>query len=426
MLEEHDEQLLLDRRRRVVKRQQVREGVRVVLRAAQHAVAIQVRDHENRLRHQVVDLTDELVPLPQLGSGEVLRVAAPARPHHLLTLRLPVLLREAHHVRCLDHIESTGRVAVRIENAQPLQDRHPVSRPGRVLRQRQPHRQKAPRRPYPVVAFLHVTGLAGGSRGVRRQGLVLLQQKPHPVLRARVHLPLRVIEAHVARLARLRLARLFHREDVPRVTRVARRQAEACTPLLEGGDLCLGLQPDLVAAAAPLHPLDQRHRCPMRRGHRVHRRPRHRVFPRLELLHRLLVAHRTCLRRRYPHLRHVLRRAVVTTVTDRTAHAHLAVSAQLPVPHDPGRHLSVTIHAFLSQRRRRNARHDQRNEKDHLSHRSLLPRSFFRRIGEARPTGSLSPRERRVRHRAAGSGHVALHASSNGGACDAIQRTLAR
>ena len=75
-----------------------------------------------------------------------------------------------------------------------------------------------------------------------------------------IHLPLRMIETHVAGLASLRLPGFLEREGVPRVAGIAGRVAEHRALLLQRGDLRLVFQPDLVAAAATLHAGAERHR----------------------------------------------------------------------------------------------------------------------------------------------------------------------
>ena len=64
VLEMHFEQPVLDRRRRIMERQQVREGVSVGIRFLQYSVLVQPGDHPDRLGHQVVgthvgQVTDE-------------------------------------------------------------------------------------------------------------------------------------------------------------------------------------------------------------------------------------------------------------------------------------------------------------------------------------------------------------------------------
>ena len=93
----------------------------------------------------------------------------------------------------------------------------------------------------------HVARLAAGRCDTVRQGAVLLEQIAHAVLGGAPHLPLRVVEAHVAGLTGLGLARLEHREGMARVAGVARGEAVARARILQARDLGRVLQADLVS-----------------------------------------------------------------------------------------------------------------------------------------------------------------------------------
>ncbi len=141
-----------------------------------------------------------------------------------------------------------------------------------------------------MVPLDHVAGLAGGGGGRLRQNAALLEQRADAVLGGGVHLPLRVVEAHVAGLAGLGLTGFLQRESVTGVAGVARGQAEAPTLGLELADLRFALGPELVAAAAALHALHHGHRLGVGAGHGLHRRPGQVVLALLELGDLLLVA----------------------------------------------------------------------------------------------------------------------------------------
>ena len=72
-----------------------------------------------------------------------------------------------------------------------------------------------------------------GAADVLGEDLVLLEQLAHAVLGGGVHLPLGMVEPHVAGLAGLRLPRLLDREGVPGVAGVARGHPEPGPVLLQ-------------------------------------------------------------------------------------------------------------------------------------------------------------------------------------------------
>ena len=82
-----------------------------------------------------------------------------------------------------------------------------------------------------------------------------------------------MVEAHVAGLAGLRLPRLFDREGMAGMAGIAGGHAESGAALSQILDLRLGLQSDLVASAAALHPFHQSHRLPVGGRHGLHGRP---------------------------------------------------------------------------------------------------------------------------------------------------------
>ncbi len=194
----------------------------------------------------MIDLANDAVALLQLRTREVLGVAVAANGDHLVSLDVEGIGAEAGHIGGLDDVEPRGRVPFGIEHAERLQDRHTVRPPGVALARirREPVRangKKAPGGADFVVSIRHMAGLARRRRRGRGENAVLLQQVPHAVLGGRVHLPLRMVEAHVAGRARLWLAGFLDGERVARVARVARCDTKARAALLERFDFLFTL-----------------------------------------------------------------------------------------------------------------------------------------------------------------------------------------
>ena len=117
---------------------------------------------------------------------------------HPVSLGLPVLLGEPGHVGPLDHFQSGRWIALGIQDPQGLKNRGPVGGPLLVLWHGQPHGQEAPRSPDFVVALGHMAGLASRRSCLLRQNAALFERMSNTVLGRRVHLPLRMVHAHVA------------------------------------------------------------------------------------------------------------------------------------------------------------------------------------------------------------------------------------
>src|SRR5579872_1808342 len=99
-----------------------------------------------------------------------------------------------------------------------------------------------------------------------------------------VHLPLGMIESHMAALTRLGLPGLLGRECVARVAGVTRRRPISRTMLAQLSHFGRTLQSDFVATSAALLAFNHRHGLPMNGGHGLHCRPRQRVLSLLILL----------------------------------------------------------------------------------------------------------------------------------------------
>ena len=111
-----------------------------------------------------------------------------------------------------------------------------------------------------------------------------------------VHLPLRMVKAHVTGLAGLGLPGFLNGESVPGMAGIAGGYAKPCSPLLQLFYLSLGLQPDLVTSSTAFHPFHQSHGLPVGRGHRFHRCPGGRMLSSFELFHSSFMAIRTGVR----------------------------------------------------------------------------------------------------------------------------------
>ena len=342
----HPEESLFNPRRRVMKRQQVGIVVCVMFRPNQYPVPVQRGDDADGLGQEPVGLADHFVAFLKFGPHEVFRMALLADGGHAVALPLPVFLGQPGHVGLPDHLQARCGAALRIQHAEGLQNRGPVLRPLRIFRQGQPDGQKPPRGPHAMVSLGHVAGLARGRRGVGRQRAVLLEQVPDAVLGGRVHLPLWMVEAHVARPARLRFHGLLHREEMTGVADVAGRQAEQPVLRLDRLDFVLGLEADAVASAAALHPFCQGHRQKMGRRHGVHAGPGEGVLAPCELLDLDRMARCAYVRGGDPGQGDVVLRAVPDSMAHGAVHPVRAVGAEFPVRHDAGRGFPVAVHAI--------------------------------------------------------------------------------
>src|SRR4030095_5612890 len=167
------------------------------------------------------------------------------------------------------------------------------------------------------------------------------------MFRRRIHLPLGVIEAHVAGLAGLRLPCLLDRKQVPCVTRVAGRHPKAAALLLQLPDLHFSLEANLVAPTTALHPFGESHRLPVKRGHGFHGSPTESMFSRLELFDLCWMAGLAGFGRGDQSLFSIGPRGVLLAMTHRTLNAVFAVLAKLPVRDDAGSHVLVAVDATL-------------------------------------------------------------------------------
>ena len=99
-----------------------------------------------------------------------------------------------------------------------------------------------------------------------------------------------MVEAHVARLASLRLARLDDRKRMAGMTGVAGSVAEYTAFFFQGRHDFFTLEPELVATTTAFHAVAQGHRQGMRRRHCLNRCPGKRMFTPRELFQPLLMA----------------------------------------------------------------------------------------------------------------------------------------
>jgi hypothetical protein len=152
-----------------------------------------------------------------------------------------------------------------------------------------------------------------------------------------------MIKAHVAGLTGLRLTGFLDGEEVPRVARITRRDAESRPLRLQLPDLGFRLEADLMTPATAFHPFGQRHRKPVRGRHSLHRRPRLCVLAPLELLDLRVMTRGARLRRRNARFCDILGRRVFLTMADSAINPVLAVRAQLPIRDDIGRDLLVAL-----------------------------------------------------------------------------------
>ena len=95
----------------------------------------------------------------------------------------------------------------------------------------------------------------------------------HTVLGGRIHLPLRVVESHMAGFTRFRLTSFFHGEGVTCVACVAGRVTVDVTICLQLSYLLFGFSADFVATTAAFLTINQLGRIPVNRRHGLHRRP---------------------------------------------------------------------------------------------------------------------------------------------------------
>ena len=284
MLQEHEVELLLDGCRGVMERQKIGVGVGVMSRLGDDLVLVEARHDLDRLGEQAVRLADHHVAFLELAPREIRGVALAAVREHPVSLLLPVLLGRPEDVEVLEHAEPGRGLTRGIEHPQALEDAGPVGRPLRVLGHGEPHGHKPPGRANAVVAAGHVAALAGGRRRALGQDAVLLQEVAHPVLGGGIHLPLGVVDAHVAGLAGLGLLGLLLGEEVPGVAGITGGDPEMAALLAQFLHLLVGLDPDLVAAPAAFHAVHEGHGLHVEGGHGLHDVPGLGVLAALELL----------------------------------------------------------------------------------------------------------------------------------------------
>ncbi len=332
--------------------QKVGERVGIVGRLGDDPVLVETGDDADGLGHEVVDFPDHIIAPGQLRLGEVDAVAQVAGLDHLVPFSLPGLLGERRDIGGLDDFEPSGWIPGRVKDAQALEDGGAVCRPLLVLGQGKSDGQEPPGGPDFVVPFLHVAGLTRGSRDCLGKGLVLLEEIADAVLGGGVHLPLRMVKAHMAGLAGLWLLGFCDREDVPGVAGIAGGAAESGPRLLELAVLCLGLEADLVAPSAALHPFHHGNGLGVGCGHGLHGRPGQGVLTLLELGHLFLVALGAGVRGGDSGNGIVVGRFVVLAVTSGAVDIVLAVFAQLPIADDVGGGLLMALDALLAEKGR--------------------------------------------------------------------------
>jgi hypothetical protein len=99
-----------------------------------------------------------------------------------------------------------------------------------------------------------------------------------------------MIEAHVARLTRLRLSRLFCRKKMPGMARITRGNTKSIALFDKLFDFIIAFQTVLMATAAAFDALCQRHRLPVKGGHGLHCRPGKGVLSLAKLRYLLIMA----------------------------------------------------------------------------------------------------------------------------------------
>ena len=120
VLQVHFEQALLDYGGCVVEREEVGKIVGVALGARKHSVGVQPGDLANRLGQQMVHFANHLITPCQFAPGKALGMTVAADPDHLVTLMVEIFLGEARHIGRLHHVEPSGRVALRVQDAERL------------------------------------------------------------------------------------------------------------------------------------------------------------------------------------------------------------------------------------------------------------------------------------------------------------------
>ena len=352
VFEEHDEQFLFDDRGRIVKGQQEREGVGIVRGFGQHTIFIESGDFANALGHQVISVFDHVVAMLELVFGEIDGVALVAGLDHFVALGLPGGLIESREVGGFHHVEKLGGFAIRIEYAEGLQNGDAIGGPFGIFGHRQAYGEESPGGADFVIAFLHVAGLAGGRGGFRVLDFQLLEIFAHAVFRGVVHLPLWMIEAHVARLAGLRRARFFERKRVTGMAGIAGGVAKAHTVFHERGDLLGSLEADLVTAAATLHAFGHSHGLVVNGGHGFHGGPGHGVLALFELLDAGGVTIAASFGSGNERSVRVVEISMVCAMTRVATDAERGVFAELPIADDVGSHPEMTFDALVDGRGR--------------------------------------------------------------------------
>ena len=355
VFEEHGVELLLDGILHLIEAQQVGHG-RAVLGPFQDAVVVEALDDIDGLGDELVGFLDDGVGGLEVLLGESAAVALGAHADHAIAFRLPLLGAEAREFTNLDKVEAGRGLAVGGEHAQSDQDLLPVPEPLGILF-RQAQGEESPGGAHAMIAIGHVAGGADGRpRPVRRGVVRILEpvgqvQVPIPVgafngidravLRGRVHFPLRMVKAHVTGHAGFGAPSFCGGEAVTRVAGIA----------------FTFVQPDAMAASAPLHAFNEGVGLHGRGGHGNHSPPGDGMLARGELLKLLGMTRRAIAGRNpAPHalvftgrggVKNARGRLLNGKVAGRASHAHFKVLAELPVADGAARDalLHVTLQA---------------------------------------------------------------------------------
>ncbi len=169
------------------------------------------------------------------------------------------------------------------------------------------------------------------------------------MLGTRIHLPLRMVESHVACLAGLWLPGFLDRKDMPCVAGIAGSDSKPDSCLFQVFNLFFSFQSDLVTSATAFHSLHQFHGLPVCCGHGIHRCPGRRMLSFLELFYLFIMTVGACIGSRDFHVCDIIWIFVLIAVANRAVHIVLAVFAELPIRDDIRSDFFVAVETFLSR-----------------------------------------------------------------------------
>jgi hypothetical protein len=117
-----------------MEREQVWKRVGITLRLLEDSILVEPGNRIDSLGQQSVRLADHIIIFFELAPSEVFRMALRTDRDHFLSLFLKTPFIQPGHIGCLDDIQPSRRVSLRVKNPQGLKNFGLIGCPLRVLR----------------------------------------------------------------------------------------------------------------------------------------------------------------------------------------------------------------------------------------------------------------------------------------------------